>query len=192
MDNILYKTFGKRVYKAILNLIGSGGNSNGSNIGGDIKMLAVNVLDNILTNPEGDLYTKLDLSSVSQDLLDENIEEVNTLQHQIEVNNEIIKFIIDTINDDKVPIVYIKDSHGTIYKLYDYMEFPVISNEDDGEAKGIKKINDEKTNNTKEADNSNKIKLYQDGATYTNTYFIKTIIAGNKLEADEVVLNAGE
>lgn len=186
MDNILYKTFGKRVYKAILNLIGSGGgNSGGSNVSGDIKMLAVHTLGDIPITQADYLYTKVDLSNVP----DEMSAELDMINEQVEINNEIINFIIDTINDNKIPIVYAKDSVGVIYKLYDYIEFPVIQNgggDDDGP---IKKVNDTKAGNTKVYDDSNDIKLHQDGMAHNNTYKIMTKIVGNKLEADEVLLD---
>lgn len=191
MDNILYKTFGKRVYKAILNLIGSGGgNSGGSNVSGDIKMLAVNILGNdLLTDTKGYLYTKLDLSDMPQDLPDDIVEQIDMVKQAIEVNNEIIKFIIDTINDNKIPIVYIKTSYdatGIIMRLYDYIEFPVISDEDDGGGGPIKKVN-EKASNTKGSELETNITLRQDGMAHSNTYIIKAKIVDNKLKADEVV-----
>lgn len=97
MDNILYKTFGKRVYKAILNLIGSGGGNDDS---ANTIIIKQALFTQELTNV---VYTTLTWDEeASQEAIDE-------FQEKIDNNRKFANSIIQNYNDRKLPNVAINN-----------------------------------------------------------------------------------
>lgn len=97
MDNILYKAFGKRIYKALLNLIGNGGSSNDS-------------ANTIIMEPAFDggptLFTQERTNIVYTTLTwDEEAsqEQIDLAQKMIDNNRKIANSIIQNYNDRKLP-----------------------------------------------------------------------------------------
>lgn len=107
MDNILYKAFGKRIYKALLNLVG-GGNSGGDSTSQDVKTLIVDISGDVgpILARDSD---KAIFTSISQEVIDalaDNPEDLNFLEEVIARQKLISNFVIECLNNNKFPQVY--------------------------------------------------------------------------------------
>lgn len=122
MDNILYKAFGKRIYKALLNLVGGGSGS--GNTSGDVKTLAFDINGNfdplVLRISDSAIFT-----SIAQEVIDsliDNPEVLNTIKECVARNKLISDFIVECINNNKIPQVYFrKHDQKDNYAILSYL-----------------------------------------------------------------------
>lgn len=124
MDNILYKAFGKRIYKALLNLVGGGGG--GSDTSGDVKTLAFDIIgdhDDLLFVRSSDKAIFTSISQEAMDALADNPEVLNYVQELIATNKRISDFIVECINNNKIPQVYYRlHTDDNNHAILDWMQ----------------------------------------------------------------------